>query len=115
MKIKVAVLSVGAVVALLLLLHYFALSRAGLPLGWMLYLGLPITAAGVVFGLRLANLGAEWDTKDDAPDRQAPAAAVPSSEALVSERLRELDALHNEGAISETEYIARRIRIISGS
>ena len=32
MKIKVAVLSVGAVVALLLLLHYFALSRAGLPL-----------------------------------------------------------------------------------
>ena len=113
MKIKVAVLSVGAVVALLLLLHYFALSRAGLPLGWMLYLGLPITAAGVVFALRLVNLGAGWDTKDAASGQEALLQAVPPAEASVSERLQELEALHDEGAISETEYIARRIRIIS--
>lgn len=113
MKIKVAVLSIGTVIALLLLLHYFALSRAGLPLGWMLYLGLPITAAGVVFALRLANLGTGWDTKDDDSDRQALPGAAPSVDPSVSERLQELEALHEEGAISETEYIARRIRIIS--
>jgi hypothetical protein len=29
-----------------------------MPLGWLLYLGLPITAAGVLFALRLINLGA---------------------------------------------------------
>jgi hypothetical protein len=65
MKTKVAVLAIGAMVALLLLLHYFMLSRAGIPLDWMLYLGLPITAAGVLFALRLASLGAGWDTKRD--------------------------------------------------
>lgn len=46
MKTKVVVLLSGALIALLLLSRYFALSRAGMPLGWMLYLGLPITAAG---------------------------------------------------------------------
>ncbi len=29
----------------------------------MLYLGLPITAAGVLFALRLINLGAGWGAK----------------------------------------------------
>jgi hypothetical protein len=33
-----------------------------MPLGWLLYLGLPITAAGVLFALRLINLGAGWRT-----------------------------------------------------
>jgi hypothetical protein len=70
MKTKVAVLAIGAMVALLLLLHYFMLSREGIPLGWMLYLGLPITAAGVLFALRLVNLGAGWDTKHDDSERR---------------------------------------------
>ena len=53
MKTKVVVLLSRALIALLLLLsRYFALSRAGIPLGWMLCLGLPITAAGVLFALR---------------------------------------------------------------
>ena len=65
MKTKVVVLLSGALIALLLLSRYFALSRAGMPLGWMLYLGLPIIAAGVLFALRLINLGAGWGTKID--------------------------------------------------
>jgi hypothetical protein len=65
MKTKVVVLLSGALIALLLLSRYFALSRAGMPLGWMLYLGLPITAAGVLFALRLINLCAGWGTKID--------------------------------------------------
>ena len=86
----------------------------------MLYFGLPITAAGVVIALRLANLSAGWGAKTDHLDNynqtgvrpHAPLAlsqpAVP-----VSERLRELQALHDNRAISDTEYHARRIQIIS--
>ncbi|MGB9302277.1 MAG: hypothetical protein WCB92_00940 [Mycobacterium sp.] len=65
MKTKVAVVAIGGMIALLLLLRYFALSRTGLPVGWMLYLGLPVTAAGVLFALRLADLGAGWATRAD--------------------------------------------------
>jgi hypothetical protein len=43
--------------------RYFASSRTGMSMGWMLYLGLPITLAGVLFALRLINLGAGWGTK----------------------------------------------------
>jgi hypothetical protein len=107
MRTKVAVMVSGALIALLLLARYFALSRAGVPLGWMLYLGLPITAAGVLFALRLINLGAGWTTKSDHVPHLAPP-AVP-----VWERLGELQALHDNGAISDTEYCARRLQIIS--
>ncbi|MCV7092522.1 hypothetical protein [Mycobacterium interjectum] len=93
MKTKAAVLLSGALVALLLLSRYVALSRAGLPLGWMLYLGLPITAAGVLFALRLINLGAGWD----AGNMRHPARPIPLSypepPVPVSERFRELEAL----------------------
>ncbi|OBJ75733.1 hypothetical protein A9W97_08910 [Mycobacterium gordonae] len=63
MKTKVVVLLTGWAVAVVLLLHYVMLSRAGLPVDWMLYLGLPVTAAGVLFALMLANVGAGWETK----------------------------------------------------
>ena len=76
MKTKVVVLLSGALIALLLLSRYFALSRAGMPLGWMLYLGLPITAAGVLFALRLINLSAGWGAKvDDIGGHQLSATA----------------------------------------
>jgi hypothetical protein len=55
MKTTVLVLLSAAMVALLLLSRYFAVSRAGLPLGWMLYFGLLITAVGVIIALRLAS------------------------------------------------------------
>lgn len=57
---RCVVLLTGGAVASILLLRYLALSRAGLPVDWMLYLGLPVTAAGVLFALLLANVGEEW-------------------------------------------------------
>ncbi|MHA7651026.1 hypothetical protein ACX9NE_18985 [Mycobacterium sp. ML4] len=63
MKTKILVLLTGWAVAVVLLLHYVVLTRAGLPVAWMLYLGLPVTAAGVLFALLLANVGAGWETK----------------------------------------------------
>ena len=118
MKTKVVVLLSGALIALLLLSRYFALSRAGMPLGWMLYLALPITAAGVLFALRLINVSAGWGTKIDhlqhstgAPPHRPRSLSQPA--VPVSERLKELQALHANGAISDTEYSARRLQIIS--
>jgi len=104
MKAKVVVLSSGVLAALLLLLRYFALSRAGIHLGWMLYLGLPITAAGVLFALRLINLGAGWSTK---------AGDIKPSGPSLSERLEALEALHARGGISDADYSAERLHIIS--
>jgi Short C-terminal domain len=116
MKSKVVVLATGGLVALMLLSRYFVLRRSGMPLAWMLYLGLPITAAGVLFALALINLGSGWTTKVQVPKcsgtLQAPlldAAVGPS----LSQRLKELGELHARGAITDTEYSARRLRIIS--
>lgn len=118
MKTKVVVLLSGALIALLLLSRYFALSRAGMPLGWMLYLGLPITAAGVLFALRLINLSSGWGTKIDHLQHTTgtpphPTLSLSQPAVPVSERLEELQALHANGAISDTEYSARRLQIIS--
>jgi hypothetical protein len=113
MNTKAAVLLSGALVAVLLLTRYVALSRAGLPPGWMLYLGLPITAAGVLFALRLINLGAGWGARDTR--RPAPPAefSYPEPPVPVSERFRELEALRAAGAISDAEYAARRQHIMT--
>jgi hypothetical protein len=117
MKTKAAVLLAGALIALLLLSRYFALSQTGVRLAWMLYLGLPITAAGVLFALQLINLGAGWTTKtrDLQHDLGASARRLPLSppQASDSERFKELEALHTIGAISDVEYSARRLRIIA--
>jgi hypothetical protein len=113
MKTKAAVLLSGAIIALLLVSRYFALSRAGMPLGWMLYLGLPITAAGVVFALRLINLGTGWRTAVDVSPPPARPLPLPAPEGLVAERLRQLDELHGRGVLSDTEYSAQRLQIIS--
>jgi hypothetical protein len=117
MKTKVAVLMSGALVALLLLLRYFALRRAGMPLGWMLYLGLPTTAAGVLFALLLINLGAGRGAKDAKRDPGVPARPIWLSppEAWAAQRLKEVEALHAKGAISDSEYTARRLHIISNT
>lgn len=117
MKSKVVVLLAGGMLALVLLTRYFALSRAGMPLGWMLYLGLPITGAGVLFALRLLDLSAGWTTKDAALRHhsgvQAQPVALPVSEPPLYQRLRQLEDLHARGAISDTEYSAQRLQIIA--
>ncbi len=109
MKAKVVVLLAGLMIALLLLSRYVALSRAGLPMGWMLYLGLPITAAGVVFAWRLVNLAAGWGSGAE----EAKHAARPPSGPSLPERLKELDDLRARGGISDAEYCARRLHIIA--
>ena len=118
MKTKVVVLFAGALIALLLVSRYFTLSQAGLPLCWMLYLGLPITAAGVLLALQILNLGAGWTTKTDDVQHDTemqpgPPLALSPPTVPVSERLKELQALHDNGAISDMEYSARRLHIIS--
>jgi hypothetical protein len=118
MKTKAAVLFAGALIALLLLSRYFALSQTGVPLAWMLYLGLPITAAGVLFALQLINLGAGWtsktrDLRHDGRVGTQPPLTLAQPAGPDSERLRELQALRDIGAISDMEYSARRLQIIS--
>lgn len=113
MKARVVVVSIGGMVGLLLLLHYLTLSRSGLPLDWILYLGLPITAVGVLFALRLIQLGEGWGTPMDNAEHNPGAIAAPA--APVFERLQQLQILHGTGAISDTEYTARRLHIIADS
>ena len=45
--------------------------------------------------------------------RPARPVALSAPEAWASARLEELEALHAKGAISDTEYSARRLNIIS--
>jgi hypothetical protein len=111
MKSKVAVLIAGGMVALMLLSRYFVLRRAGMPLEWMLYLGLPITAAGVLFALGLVNLSKGWSTKIDPPQDFSQTQAHPRMS--LSARLKELEDLRTRGTISATEYSARRLQIIA--
>jgi len=47
MKSKVIALLAGAMVSLFVVAGYVTATRARVPLGWMLYLGLPLTGAGV--------------------------------------------------------------------
>lgn len=83
----------------------------------MLYLGLPITAAGVLFALRLINLGAGWGSKIEGIKHDGAAVArplaLPPSGPSLSERLKELEALHASRAISDREYSAQRLHINS--
>ncbi|CAM3287459.1 SHOCT domain-containing protein [Mycobacterium colombiense] len=110
MKSKVLVLAAGVAVSLFLVTRYFALSRAGVPLGWMLYLGLPVTGAGVLFALRLLELGDGWRAGPDTLRRRES----PEHPAASSERLRQLDILYARGVISDREYRDRRLHIIAG-
>jgi hypothetical protein len=114
MKSKVIVLVAGGMVSLLLISRYFALSRAGVPLGWMLYLGLPVTGAGVLFALLLVDLGAGWSPQPDTLDRDCGILTHPLAPSM-SERLKELEDLRARGVVSDREYRAQRLHIISGT
>jgi hypothetical protein len=120
---KVVVIVVGAIVALFafsLLLRFVVLSEYGLPVGWIFF-GLPIGGIGVLLLLlRLGLLnnfiersGGTIPTWLHNGAGQAPPAAYPPPTRLVSQQLQELDALRASGAISETEYSAKRQRIIT--
>ncbi|OBH93597.1 SHOCT domain-containing protein [Mycobacterium scrofulaceum] len=117
MKSKAVVLLAGGLLALVLLTRYFALSRAGVPLGWMLYLGLPITGAGVLFALRLIDLGSGWTAKGGSMPHTGGIHAHPvpltRPEPPLYDRLKQLEDLHARGAITDTEYSAQRLQIIA--
>jgi hypothetical protein len=106
---KVVLGVVGALFAISFIVRFVVLSQAGLTGGWLLYLGLPIggIATLLVLALRfgLLNIG------------ETPHAVVPGpapATAPTSHRLQELETLRSNGSISETEYAAKRARIISG-
>lgn len=114
MKGKVVVLLAGGVVSLFLVARYFALSRAGVPLGWMLYLGLPVTGAGVLFALRLLDLGAGWGARRETLAHNEFRDGSRSRATERSACLERLEQLYARGAISDTEYQDRRLDISSG-
>lgn len=93
------------------MVRFVVLSQAGVAGGWTFYLGLPIggSVALVLLLLRLGLLNfGESSTVKRPPAHSAPPAAPRS------QRLSELEALRTSGAISDTEYTAKRARIISG-
>jgi uncharacterized membrane protein len=107
-KTKVVLWTIVALLAISLMLRFVVLSQAGVAGGWIFYLGLPIggIVALILLLLRLGLLNFGETVQGSA----APA----SPAAPTSQRLQELDALRTSGAISDTEYAAKRARIISG-
>jgi hypothetical protein len=112
---------VGAIVALFgitLILRFVVLSQVGVAGGWVFYLSLPI--GGIValllllLRLGLLNFGdspsatvQHWQ-HNAAEQKPTPASPPPSA----SQRLDELETLHNHGILSDTDYAAERAKII---
>jgi hypothetical protein len=120
---KVVVVVLGAVAALFalsLLMRFVMLSEYGVSGSWM-YFGLPLGGIGLVvlllrlgllnFGERSGSTMQPWHHNIGT---QTPPPAPPVPVASVSQRLQELDGMHASGAISDSEYTAKRQQIISG-
>ncbi|BBX47816.1 hypothetical protein GCM10009641_11390 [Mycobacterium cookii] len=116
---KPFIIAAGAIAALFtasLVFRYIVLSQAGLSGGWILYMGLP--AGGIIavilllFRLGILNFGDKPSIA--APPWQHHTVAQPPFAAPTSQRLQELESMRDSGTISETEYFAKRARIISG-
>jgi hypothetical protein len=110
----------AALLALSLVVRFVILSEYGASGGWLFY-GLPFGGIGLFvlllrlgvlnFGGRSAGTGPSWPQNIGVqtppawpPQRQPPTA---------SQRLQELDSMRASGAISESEYNARREQILS--
>jgi hypothetical protein len=118
-RTKVIVGAIVALFAISLVFRFVVLSQVGVAGGWIFYLGLPI--GGIValllllLRLGLLNFGESpsatvqhWQHNTAG---QAPAPASPLS-AAASQRLDELEVLRTKGAISDSEYAAKRASII---
>ncbi len=118
---KVVLGAVAALFAISFIVRFVVLSQAGLAGGWIFYLGLPV--GGIVaillllMRLGLLNFGESpsatvqhWQHNTAV---QAPQPVAAQSEAPTWQRLQELDALRTNGAISDTEYAAKRAQLIS--
>ena len=116
-KVVVTVLAVVVgLFALSMVMRFVMLSEYGISGSWM-YFGLPFGGIGlVVLLLRLGvfNFG-ERSVRPIQPWHHNIGAqtAPPVLAAPVSQRLQELDGMHASGAISDSEYSAKRQQIIS--
>jgi hypothetical protein len=108
---KVVVTVVAVVLglfALSMVMRFVMLSEYGVSGSWM-YFGLPFGGIGLVvllLRLGLFNFG-ERSARPMQPLPPVPPVAP------VSQRLQELDGMHASGAISDSEYSAKRQQIIS--
>ena len=120
-KVVVIVLSaVAALFAVSMVMRFVMLSEYGVSGSWM-YFGLPMGGVGLVvlllrlglihFGERSARPMQPWQ---HSIGYQAPPVAPPVHGASVSSRLQQLDGMHASGAISDSEYSAKRQQIIAG-
>jgi hypothetical protein len=121
-RTKVIVGVIVALFALSLIIRFVVLSQAGFAGYWIFYLGLPVgglvTVLFVLLRLGVLNFGdspsatvQHWQHRTAAPG-SAPVSSEPS--APTSQRLQELETLRTNGTISDTEYAAKRAKIISG-
>ncbi|MGA8546597.1 MAG: SHOCT domain-containing protein [Mycobacterium sp.] len=119
---RVVLSAIAALFAISLIVRFVVLSQAGVPGMWIFYLGLPIggvvTVLLLLLRLGLLNFGEgpratvqHWqhNTTVQPPQQSSPSWATPSTL-----RLQELEDLRTSGAISDTEYAAKRAGIISG-
>jgi hypothetical protein len=110
--------AVGAMIVMSLIVRFVVLSQYGVSSGWMFY-AVPFGGIGVVvllLRLGLLNLGDRsgggapaW--RHDFGTQAYPPAPQPAPG--VSHRLQELENMRADGAISETEYSAKRQQIIA--
>ena len=115
---KVALGAIAAVFTLSFVVRFIVLSQAGLSGMWIFYLGLPfggvVAVLFLLLRLGLLNLGERSSTTVEHWQHHAAVPAVRPWAAPTSQRLQELEDLRSSGAISDTEYAAKRARIISG-
>ena len=117
-RTKVIVGVIVALFAISLLIRFVVLSQVGFAGGWIFYL-VPLGGIGAVLFLLLRlgvlNFGESpgstvqhWQH-----DTAGQATASASPRPAASQSLEELETLHTNGSISDTEYEAKRARIIS--
>lgn len=103
---KIVLGAIAALFAVSFLVRFVILSQAGVSGMWIFYLGLPfggvVTVLLLLLRLGLLNFG------------ERPTATVEHWQHNAAVRLQELVDMRASGTISDTEYAARRTRIISG-
>jgi hypothetical protein len=117
-KTRVVLCAIVALFAIWIVLRFVVLSQVGVTGGWISYLGLPI--GGIValllllMRLGLLNFGESSSATVQHRQHNTAVQVPPPPAAAMSQCLQELETLRTSGAISDTEYAAKRARIISG-
>ncbi len=114
---KVVLGAIAAVFGLSLLVRFAVLSQAGRSGMWIFYFSLPFGGIVTVLLLllRLGVLKSGESSRPAVQHWQYNAAPAPRPWAApTSQRLQELEDLRTSGAISDSEYAAKRARVISG-